>query len=285
MFFIPYFIQFNFMPKEIFYQSSLPRSGSTMLQNLLMQNPKIHATPTDGLLELVVGAQNNYTYSPEFKAQDAETMQKAFLGFCKSGMMDYCNQLTDREYVINNSRGWGIYSDLLRMMFQEPKIICMVRDLRDVFASMEKNHRKSPDKASDIIRWNEMRGTTLAKRIDVWVQNPPIGMATDRLLDIFAKGFDKHILFIKYEDLCLYPSSTMTKIYQYLNIDYYEHDFDNIEQVTKEEDGVYGIADLHTIRTKLQMKPSDARAILGKDICDWIYNHYQWFFDYFNYKK
>ena len=273
------------MIKDIFYQSSMPRAGSTLLQNLLHQNPKIHATPTDGLLELVVGAQANYTHSPEFKAQDDQTMQKAFLSFAREGMLSYCNQLTDREYVINKSRGWGHYRDLLEMIFPEPKIICMVRDLRDIFASMEKNHRKRPDKTSDIIKWGEMRGTTLPKRIDIWVQSPPIGMATDRLQDIFLKGFDKHILFIKYEDLCLHPTSTMTKIYQYLNIDYFEHDFDNIEQVTKEEDGVYGFTDLHTIRTQLQMKPSDARGILGREVCDWIYNYYKWYFDYFNYKK
>ena len=38
---------------KIFYQSSLPRAGSTLLQNVLAQNPDIYATPTSGVLELV----------------------------------------------------------------------------------------------------------------------------------------------------------------------------------------------------------------------------------------
>ena len=61
---------------KIFYQSSLPRAGSTLLQNILAQNPDIYATPTSGVLELIFGARANYTNSAEFKAQDAETMKK-----------------------------------------------------------------------------------------------------------------------------------------------------------------------------------------------------------------
>ncbi len=34
--------------ENIFYQSSLPRAGSTLLQNILAQNPDIYATPTSG---------------------------------------------------------------------------------------------------------------------------------------------------------------------------------------------------------------------------------------------
>ena len=61
--------------EKIFYQSSLPRAGSTLLQNILAQNPDIYATPTSGVLELIFGARANYTTSAEFKAQDAETMK------------------------------------------------------------------------------------------------------------------------------------------------------------------------------------------------------------------
>ena len=69
--------------ENIFYQSSLPRAGSTLLQNILAQNPDVYATPTSGVLELIFAARSNYTDSPEFKAQDAEVMKTAFQAFCK----------------------------------------------------------------------------------------------------------------------------------------------------------------------------------------------------------
>ena len=227
--------------EKIFYQSSLPRAGSTLLQNILAQNPDVYATPTSGVLELVFAARANYTNSPEFKAQDADVMRNAFQSFCHEGMKGYYNAITDKKYIVDKSRGWGIHYDFLNFINPEPKIICMVRDLRDIFASMEKNYRKNPDKQDSILDWSKMQGTTVPKRIDIWAQNPPVGMALERLGEIFRMGTDSKMLFVKFEDLCLYPEQQMVRIYDYLGIPYFQHDFDNVEQVTKEDDEVYGM--------------------------------------------
>lgn len=272
--------------EKLFYQSSLPRAGSTLLQNILAQNPDIYATPTSGVLELIFAARGNYTNSPEFLAQDADVMKKAFLSFCKSGMQSFYESVTDKKYVIDKSRGWGIHHDLLEAITgEQPKIIVMVRDLRDVFCSMESNFRKHPDKSSEIVNWSTGQGTTTPKRIDYWAQNPPIGLALERLSQIFREGLDKNMLFVKYEDLCLYPDAELTRIYQYLEIPHFQHDFENIEQVTKEDDVVYGVFGDHEIRHSLKLTPSKAKAVLGKDVTDWIYNNYQWFYNQFRYSK
>jgi sulfotransferase len=71
------------MVEKIFFQSSMPRALSTMLQNIMGQNPDFYVTPTSGVLELVFGARANFTNSPEFKAQDSDLMSNGFKGFCK----------------------------------------------------------------------------------------------------------------------------------------------------------------------------------------------------------
>ena len=271
--------------EQLFFQSSLPRAGSTLLQNILAQNPDIYATPTSGVLELVFAARANYTESPEFIAQDAELMKKGWQAFARKGMDGFYEAITDKKYVVDKSRGWGIHYDFLNFIYPEPKIICMVRDLRDIFASMEKNYRKNPDKANPILNWAQMQGTTVPKRIDIWAQSQPVGLAIERLQEIFRMGIDSKMLFIRFEDLCLYPESTMVQIYQYLGIPHYTHDFDNIEQVTREDDEVYGVFGDHEIRTKLAPVPSRAKQILGKDVTDWIWNNYPWFFQQFRYTK
>jgi len=272
--------------EKLFFQSSLPRAGSTMLQNILAQNPDIYATPTSGVLELVFAARENYSNSPEFKAQDKDLMKKGYTAFCKQGMDAFYNAITDKKYVIDKSRGWGIHYDFITSIRgEEPKIICMVRDLRDVFASMESNFRKNPEKSQGIVNWSTGQATTVPKRIDFWIQNPPVGMAIERLQEIIRLGNDKNILFIKFEDLCLYPDTTMTKIYQYLDIPFYKHDFDNIEQVTKEDDEVYGAFGDHVIRKQLKLPPSKAKQLLTPDVCNWIYTNYEWFYKYFRYSK
>ena len=49
------------MSPRIAFQSSLPRSGSTLLSNIVGQNPEFHVTPTSGLLDLLKGARHYFS--------------------------------------------------------------------------------------------------------------------------------------------------------------------------------------------------------------------------------
>jgi len=269
--------------KKIFYQSSLPRSGSTLLQNILAQNPEFYVTPTSGLLELLYAARANYSNSPEFKAQDSETMRKAFLSFCKGGMESFFDAITDKPYVMDKSRGWGIHYGFLSNVQPNPKIVCMIRDPRDIITSMEKNFRKNQHLDSGIVNHAEMKGTTTEKRIDIWVNSQPVGLAMERLQQILKEDIDKNMLFIRFEDLCQTPEIELKRLYTYLEIPYYQHDFNNVEQVTIEDDSVYGIYGDHNIRTVITPVESKHDEILGEYASNWIRNHYGWFYDRFNY--
>jgi sulfotransferase len=275
------------MAEKIFFQSSMPRSLSTMFQNIMAQNPDFYVTATDGLLELVFGARANFTTSPEFKAQDQELMNKAFKGFCLGGIEGYAKEITDKPYLLNKSRGWGVYRGFLNEFYPDPKIICLVRNLKDVVCSYEKIYRKNQLQHDPIRNDSNGKGTTVHKRVDEWMHpTNTIGRAVERIFEMIRLGYDDKILFVKCEDLCLYPDAEMTRVYNYLGVPYFKHDFDHIEQVTKEDDSIYGLgSDLHTIRPKLEMKPSDADKVLGKDITQWIYDTYKWYYTKFNYQK
>ena len=210
--------------KQIFFQSSLPRSGSTLLQNILGQNTDFYVTPTSGLLELVYAARNNYSTSPEFKAQDAELMKKGFLSFCRSGMDGFFDAITDKPYVMDKSRGWGIHYGFLNNIYPNPKVVCMIRDPRDIITSMEKNFRKNQHMDSGVVNHAEMKGTTTEKRIDIWVNSQPVGLAMERLQQMIKEGIDRNVLFIKFEDLCIYPEVEMRRLYSYLGVEHYKHD-------------------------------------------------------------
>lgn len=275
------------MVEKIFFQSSMPRSLSTLFQNLISQNPDFYVTPTSGTLELLYAARNNYTNSPEFKAQDAELMQKGFAGFCKGGLHGFFDSITDKKYVLDKSRGWGVYKGFLDSFYPDAKVICLVRNLKDVVASYEKIYRKNQHQADPIRNDSNGRGTTLPKRVDEWMHpTNTIGRAVERISEMMTLGYDSKVLFIKSEDLCLYPESTMVKVYDYLEVPYFSHDFDNIEQLTQEDDNVYGLgAGLHTIRPKLEMKPSDADKVLDTHVRQWLYDTYRWYYQKFNYSK
>jgi len=219
--------------EQLFFQSSLPRAGSTLLQNILGQNPDFYVTPTSGALSLLQASRQIYTHDHGFKAQDEESMRRAFLYFCNGGLNGYFTALTDKKYVVDKSRGWGVQYNFIDSFYPDPKIVCMVRDLRSVYASMERNYRKYPEKDIGLIDRNELKGTTTRKRVDHWAVCPPVGAAIEGIEQMITEGIDKKVLFIRFEDLTTDPQVELDKIYDFFGLESYEHDFKNVKQLTQ----------------------------------------------------
>jgi sulfotransferase len=272
------------MPKKIFYNSSLPRAGSTLIQNILGQNPDIHTTPTSGIFEMLVGCRNHFSNGIEWKAQNTQEIEKGFKSFLNRAIYGYYEGITDKSYVVDKSRGWGMEYEFINAYDPNPKIICMIRDIRAIYSSLEKKYRANPLVETNIANWGDLTGTTTDKRMIVWSNNPPIGPSIDRLYQVLVQGTHKNILFIKFEDLCFDPEEQLSRIYRYLEIPYFKHDFENIKQVTHEDDKWYGIFGDHIIRNKIEPVKDDFREVLGLNACKIIEDNYKWFFNDFDYK-
>jgi sulfotransferase len=186
---------------KIFFNSSMPRSGSTLMQNILGNNPNIFATPTSAVLDMLNSSRKVYTNSPTIKAQDEKDMKSAFLMYSRFALEGYFHGLTDKPYVIDKSRGWAVNMPYINSFYPNPKIICLVRDLRDIMASMEKNYRKHPDK------WDislELDKSTVAERVSLWMspQSKPVGDTLNKLKEVIFRdtNVDEKICFVRFED-------------------------------------------------------------------------------------
>jgi sulfotransferase len=92
------------------------------------------------------------------------------------------------------------------------------------------------------------------------------------------------MLFVRFEDLTENPEKEIKRIYEYLGLPYYEgHDYKNVQQITQEDDSVYGAYGDHTIKPEIKPLKKDFVEILGKGTCDSIKNSYRWFYDEFKY--
>ena len=273
------------MQQVIFYQSSLPRAGSTLLQNIIGQNPQFHVTPTSGMIDLVLGTRIGYNGNQEAKAGDKNVWREGFYAFCREGLKGYTAALTDKPYILDKNRNWAASYPLLSNIVSDPKIIFMVRDLRAVFASMEKKFRANPDIEDGTVDNMNLTGLTTHQRVEKWSQSHPIGHALPKLYQSILDKSAEKFLFIKYEELCINPEPQLSSIYDYFKLPQYKHNFKNIPQITVEDDTVHGIYGDHTIRNTLGMLPDDSKEILGDYTCEWIYQNFKWFFDTFNYKK
>jgi sulfotransferase len=273
------------MEQKIFYQSSLPRAGSTLLQNILAQNPLIYATSTSDLIHLVLGAQKGYNYNTPVTVEEMDVWREGFYAFCRKGIKGYIENLTDKPYFIDKSRGWSSYYSLMDKMIPNPKILYMVRDLRGIFASLEKKFRNSPDSTEMFVDDIQMKNLSTFQRVQSFSSSHPLGSALERLNQSILDKTAEKFLFIRYEDFCVNPNYEMERIYNYLNIEYYQHNFEYIPQIIPENDAKHGIFGDHTIFNTLQTPFQDHEEILGKHACNWIYDNFKEYFDIFGYQK
>ena len=147
---------------------------------------------------------------------------------------------------------------------------------------MERNFRKASLRDPGLVNHSELRNTSLEKRLDTWSTTPPVGLALERLLEIMRQGIDQEMLFISYEDLCREPKNQLERFYSYLDLPYCEtHNYKNVDQITVEDDAVYGIFGDHTIRPSVNMQVSQAKEVLGEGLCEWIRNRYSWYYERF----
>ena len=83
--------------------SGLPRSGSTLLCNLLNMNPKFHATATSPVIDVVNNMRSTFSHNVTFKTHDRpsqfDNMRKGIKGFIDGFYYD-------KEVVFDKCRGW-----------------------------------------------------------------------------------------------------------------------------------------------------------------------------------
>ena len=252
----------------VIFNSSLPRSGSTLLQNILAQNPRFHCSPTSGLIGLLEASRIPYTDAPVFKAQDPGLMQSGFRSYCRHALVGFYRGITERPICVDKSRMWLNVYEWLASFYPNPKVLVCVRDLRAILSSMEKLWRKNrpmePQRYTDPT--SALRMMTVPNRVTYWLNSNPVGFGLLSLLDAHQRGALKNMHVVRYEDLTSNPRATMEGVYRYLGETAYEHDFDNVTQTTQEDDAFHGMYGDHQIRRKVEPVPADYWETLGRDL-------------------
>lgn len=252
----------NPAPKTVHFIAGLPRSGSTLLCNILAQNPRLHTTSTSGIMDIMFGVRNSWDNLIEFRATPNEAAKVRVLkGILQSYYAD-----VEKPIVFDKCRGWLSLIEMAEMVLErKAKILVPVRDIRDVLASFEKLWRasnksnQSPTESQNYFDFQSVEG-----RVRAWMRtDQPVGLAYNRIVDALKRGFSDRMFFIDFDDLTSNPKEIMKRVYEFLEEEYFEHDFDNVEQVTWENDEVHGMKGLHDIRKKVEPVKSNREAVLG----------------------
>ena len=249
--------------RKFYYLGGLPRSGSTLLTNILLQNPKFATTATSSLLDFMLQIRDNWNKLEGHKVY--EDGQDKW-GVIRAIMQSY--HKTDKEIIFDKNRGWSNHIEFVEKVTGEKvKIIACVRNLEDICSSFEKLFRKNRADGEIHGEFNNPQMKTIDGRVGVWTSDEGvIGRPYVSMLDTIQRGLGDRILFFPYEAWTTSPDMWFRQLYSFIGEEYFQHDFNNIDQVIRENDAGYGWGpDLHEIKKgKLLPAKSDAATVLGQ---------------------
>jgi len=249
--------------KQFIYVSGLPRSGSTLFCNILNQRNDSYASPTSGVPEIVSSIVKGWDNVASFKANSSDRYKVDMI----RGIMEGYYSQHSVDYIFEKSRGWpGQIEELEKIFNKKPKIIVCVRDVRDILSSWEKMYRR--DKKNLKATPGSASMVNIDSRCTAWsTSDSPLGSSFNVMRDAIDRGFKDCMYIFEYEKWTKNPEIEFKKLYQWLDIPQYIHDFNNIKQVIHENDEHYGYTDLHTIHEG-GLRPSSPQwpEIIGKTV-------------------
>lgn len=266
------------MPDKVFFQCSLPRTGSTLLQNILNQNPRFYASANNGLIDAITAARESLINGIEYRAQDPELLKNAMARMSKAAIEGYYDSITGHTCVVDKSMGhFGNY-ELISNCYPNPKIICMVRNMEDIVASMERLYQKNQSRDNDQI--NQLKNTIKGERNMMWASQ--FWSEVEKFNANVEHATKMH--FIRYEDFCRDPKTEMHKIYAYFDLPLYIHNFTNVKQTVKENEMAYGYIGMLEVRPAVEPNTKDANDSIDPLAKQWIEKNFEWYNEYFGYK-
>jgi sulfotransferase len=223
------------MGTNITFLSGLPRTGSTLLTSILSQNSALHTEGNSALCQLMWDMQVSCCNAEQLQNRpDAQnklltSIPEVFYQGVEGNIVDKC-------------RSWTLPANLElidKYITKSPKIIVMLRPIVDIVKSF-----------------------VLVRGMNGW-SNPEAGLLDDgsepimRSLDgiKYAKSIDSgQFLYLWYDDLVNNPEQTINKVYDFCGWEKFNHQFDNIKNLTPERDDLLGLLGLHDIRPELKRR-------------------------------
>ena len=249
---------------KIFFLIAMPRSGNTLFGSLMNQNPDIAVTANSITLDIMkdvflLKETEIFKNYPDHKSLD-NVLSSVYSNYYKDW---------NYKYIIERSPAMatGNFNLLKKHLGKPVKCIILWRDLLDVLASYIKWFENEPTAFPN--KWNVNTIEEKLKRlmsVDSAIPKSLISIQNALLPE------NKDICHIvKYEHLVTEPEKTLRSIYNFLEIDYYPHYYNNIKQFSvnglQYNDNIVG-NNMHKIKTKLKLEFNSYKKMIPQSIVD-----------------
>jgi sulfotransferase len=254
--------------KKFFFMAGLPRSGGTLLSSILNQNPNVHSSPTSPLLQMLSEFEQCFNFNNSLNFD-----RNAALSFVLKNITNNFYYDQNKKYIIDKHHSWGNPKALElinKYITQDIKIICPVRDIVEVLASfntiIEKNIIKNKENFIDHgVERHTFPDKPMPDRRADFMMMPDKDISSILYGMSFAKQpeFRKMFHFIEYNDIVKNPQNVLNDLYDYLEIEKFDHTFEGLSSNIPSENTV-GIYDLHTIHPIIEKRSVDPKDIFSE---------------------
>lgn len=255
--------------------AGLPRSGSTLLCNLLAQRPDVHVSSTSALPNVLGAVSGVMTQSAEVTsdlvavpatAERAARVLDAVVGAWYAHV--------DEPVVIDKSRGWGPGALLLQRVRPEAVVLVTIRDPREVIASIERQHRRTAEYGATETLWARtsamMAPTGLVGGPMTWVED----MVRRRL---------SGVSFVSYESLTVDPLGTLRRVDDALGLAPHGYDTTDVVSVATDVDALYRFKFPHVGAGPVEARPGGWSDVIDDELAAQIAGRYPFYMRAFGY--
>ena len=209
--------------RKLFFLVAQPRSGNTLFASIMNQNKDIAATANSLTLEIMkdlflLKKTDVFQNYPDHRSLD-NVLDNVFNNYYQHWPQRI---IIDRGPVTTKGN-----FELMQKHFKHGfKCIVILRDLMDVLASYMQWYTKNPDAFP-----NRYNCKTDEEKL-MMIMNSKGAVAKD--LEAIKNSFNYPGIchYVKYDDIVANPEQEFRKIYKFLDEPYFNHRFNNVDQVS-----------------------------------------------------
>ncbi|MCZ4353693.1 sulfotransferase [Roseovarius aestuarii] len=240
--------------------SGLPRSGSTLTAGILRQNPRFHAGMSSPVAALFDSLIAQVSAGSEMSSMVNESQRKRFL----SGLFDSYYADYEQPVIFDTNRAWTAQLPALMQLYPESKVICLVRDVPWIMDSIERQFRHNAFEHTTLFNSAAERSTVYTRVEALAGANRLVGYPWHALREACYSEFADRLVVVEYDLLAQRPRDVFKLIYEFLEEDPFEHDFDAVDFDAPEFDAQLGLSGLHKVHKTVAPRPRET--ILPPDL-------------------
>ena len=265
------------MNKTFYFMAGLPRSGSTLLSSILNQNPRFYSGPSSPVLGAMFAIEQNFMGNELYHGYPKPNQVREIIG----SVPHHFYSDVEKPVVFDKNRAWTARVPYIEgYIGQQAKILVPVRRVDEILTSiLTMVHRNPFQEGQERVNFVDeqlIKTNTPINDVNRCMYLLGNGGIVYESLNAIMEGFTQNVRdkmhFVDYNDLVRDPEKTMEDIYDFLGEDYYDHEFDSLSNIHREDDlNTYGLGDMHEVRSELKKTSPSPSSVLPPEILD-LYN-------------